>query len=168
MPKNVNPNPARKHTWRAPSGLNYPLVDLEYGTSVLIQPTEEDVACAIKRDIHNCALAQAWKRQTDVPDAQIGTQISYLPMRRNGKLIALRCRTRPETLVAIDNFDRTDEFPSEGFKFDGIIPSNKIDSQRAEQKRFRERWHNKKNITGRKNKKLHLRNASRGAQVVVE
>lgn len=153
-----NPHSSKAH-WRAPDGKEYPIVDAAPGTMIIIQPTKEDVACAVKRDPRNCALAQAWKRQADVPVAQIGIDKCYLPMRLNGKVVALRCKTTAEAKRVIDRFDRTGKFPSDGITLRGIPKGEGIESQRQAQKRLRVRWDEVGAPVKKARRKIHLRNA---------
>lgn len=154
-----NPHTSRSH-WRAPDGREYPIVDAAPGTIILIQPTKADVACAVKRDPRNCALAQAWKRQADVPVAQVGIDKCYLPMRKGGEIIALRCKTTAATRRAIDRFDRTGKFPNEGIVLRGIPASEGMESQRSKAKRTRARWEEMGRPEAKPNRRLHLRNAA--------
>lgn len=155
-----NPHTSRSH-WRAPDGREYPIVDAEPGTMIFIQPTSEDVACAVKRDPCNCAIAQAWKRQADVPVAQIGIDKCYLPMRRGNEIVALRLKTTANTKRLIDRFDRTGKFPTEAITLRGIPASERMDSQRSAKKRLRKRWSEMgKPTAATKPTKIHLRNAS--------
>jgi hypothetical protein len=133
---------------------------------ILIQPSAADIACAIPKDPNNCALAQAWKRQTAVPDAQIGIDKCYLPMKIKGKMVALRLKTNAATRRVLDQFDATGEFPQEGFVLRGIPPSQGIESQRSQQKRTRHRWETMGKESKQPRRMLHLRNASRRAQIV--
>lgn len=162
-----NPNVSHSH-WRAPSGEEYPIVDAEPGVIFIIQPTDEDIKCATAKDPNNCALAQAWMRMHDVPDAQIGLDKCYLPIRLKGKLVALRLKTNRETRRVIETFDRTKKFPSEGLKLYGIPRSERMDSQRSQDKRSRERWNTMKNKPQKKMRRrdVSIRNASRRAHTV--
>lgn len=157
-----NPNVSKSH-WRAPDGRDYPIVDAAPGTLILIQPTKEDVAFAVKRDPRNCALAQAWKRQADVPVAQIGIDKCYLPMRQRGKIVALRLKTTASARRTLDRFDRTGKFPTEGILLRGIPASHRLDSKRQDAKRLRTRWAEMGRPDARpKRQSVHLRNASAG------
>lgn len=147
-------------------GERYPIVDAAYGSRILIHVTAADIACAIPLDENKCALAQAWMRQTDTPVAMIGVDKAYLLTRVKGRMVALRCQVPAETTAAIQHFDETGEMPDDGFWLEGIRPSETINSQRMQQKRHRQRWEEKGKPAARRVKRLHLRNASRRAQVV--
>jgi hypothetical protein len=155
----------RSH-WRAPDGNEYPIVDAHPDLMVLIQPTDDDIACAKPKDPNQCALAQAWMRQAHVPAAQIGIDKCYLLVREAGKTYALRLKTNKETRDKLDHFDKTKEMPDDGFWLLGIPVSERMDSQRAQNKRHRERWDDLRDPPAKRKKyrKLHLRNASRRAQ----
>lgn len=162
--KNPNPNASLGH-WRAPDGKEYPIVDAKPGTLIVLQPTKDDVACAVKRDVNQCALAQAWMRQADVPVAQIGIDKCYLPIRMGGKIVALRCKTDAATRRTIDRFDRTGKFPTEGIMLHGIPPSETMDGQRSKQKRLRQRWDTVGRPPKKSRKSIHLRSATHPARV---
>jgi hypothetical protein len=134
---------------------------------MIIQPTQADIDSATAKDPNNCALAQAWKRMCGVPDAQIGIDKCYLPMRIRGKMVALRMKTNSETRRVIDHFDRTGKFPPDGLKLYGIPKSETMTSQRHAAKRTRHRWQTLGKSKTKARKKIHIRNASRRAQTVV-
>lgn len=157
---NRNPHTSRNH-WRAPDGKEYPIEDADSGSMVIIQTTAADVACAVKRDPSNCALAQAWKRQADVPVALIGMDKCYLPVRKKGKVVALRFKTTAETRRVIERFDKTGRFPKEALTLRGIPKSERMESQRSQAKRLRKRWSELGKPTAKaRPRSLTLRNAS--------
>jgi len=151
--------------WKAQDGTEYPVVDAEPGTIILIQPTKRDISCAVTGDPDNCALAQAWKRQVDVPAAHIGIDKCYLPMRLGGRMVALRVKTTAAARRAIDHFDRTGEFPPEGFTLQGIPASESIASKRAEAKRLRERWVTIRQPARKHKRSLYVRSSTHPAKL---
>ncbi len=160
-----NPNASKSH-WRAPDGNEYPIVDAPAGSRILLVVTQADVKCASKIDPNSCALAQSWMRYADVSAVQIGIDKCYLPTMKNGKIVAMRWKTTAETKRAIDHFDRTGEFPAEGFWLIGISKAGKLESHRGMEKRRRERWGTLGDPNASKKTVIHLRNASRRAQVM--
>lgn len=164
-----NPNRAMRSIWRAPDGNDYPMRDLDHGASILLSLINRDVdkalRCNGKRNPNACALSQGWMRTADVPVAQVGIDKAYLPIRENGKIVVLRCKVPQATREAINRFDKTGRIPAEGFWFVGIPPSERMDSQRSQQKQFRQRWGNIHDPRHKKHKSIYLRNASRRAQV---
>lgn len=163
-----NPNRARHHEWHAPDGKVYELVDLPHQNTLIVSPSAEDVQNACPTNPNECVLAQWAKRNSGGAPAQIGVDKAYIPMVINGTLIMYRCKVPRPTLDAINQFDRTGEFPLGGFLFKGIPPAETIDSKRSADKRRRERWGNARDVSSnRKPRKLHLRNAARKAQVFV-
>ncbi len=157
----ANPNASKSH-WRAPSGKEYRIVDMKQGDTVVIQPTEKDVKAGVPMDPNNCAMANAWKRATDVPDAQFGRSKVYLPMRiEGGEIVAMRGKLHEREKKLIDKFDKTGEFPTEGVRVYGIPDSDTLESQRAKERRFRERWHALRGMQSKKKrKKVNVRSAS--------
>lgn len=167
MPRhNHNPNPARHHDWHAPDGKVYELVDLPHGHTIEVSPSPEDLARAVPRNPHECAIAQERKRSTHAP-AQIGTDKAILPRLIEGKLTMLRTKVPASTRRGLDTFDATGELPDGGFLFKGVPPSETIDSQRATDKRRRARWGSKPRPGAASRVGRHLRNASRAAQIFV-
>jgi hypothetical protein len=130
-------------------------------------PSAADRDCAVVKDPNRCAMAQVVMRVEDVPVAQIGIEKAYVPVRENGKIKVYRMRLRKQDKARIDHFDRTNEWPDdEGLWLHGISRSARLDSRRSQNKRQRERWGSKP-AGGAKKKIVHLRDASRRAQVHV-
>lgn len=162
MSATKNPHTSKDH-WRAPNGKEYRIVDAAPGTLVMIQPTKADVKCAVKGDSRNCALAQAWKRQADVPVAQIGIDKCYLPMRLDGEIVVLRCKTTAKARRIIDAFDRGEAFPTEGIQLRGIPPADRMDARRMADKRQRERWDKIRTPARKKRRSIYIRSATHSA-----
>lgn len=160
-----NPNRARHHEWHAPDGKVYELEDLAYGSSLIVSPTKEDEKNACPTNPYQCVLAQWGRRVSGGAPAQIGRDKAIIPMMVKGRLKMFRCKVPTATREAIDEYDRTGVFPLGGFVFKGIPPSETLDSERSRKKRHRERWGSVPQNPGQR--KVHLRNASRRAQVFV-
>lgn len=164
-----NPQRARFHEWHAPDGNAYPLIDLPAGSKLLVTPSEEDEKCAVPGNQYMCVLAQWAKRTSGGAPAMIGVDKAYIPTYEGGRLVMYRCKVPAATTRAIDEYDRTGKFPLGGFVFRGIPASERQDSERARDKRYRERWSDRGGRSGtpRPKQQVHIRNATRAAQVFV-
>lgn len=161
-----NPNPARYHEWSAPNGRVYELVDLPHQGMIVKMPTDEDVRNATPCDPCACAIARCASREADGLPALIGARIAYIPAIINDKEVMFRCAVPAATAKGIQHFDLTGEWPRGGFLFAGIPPSNTLDSQHTQQKRYRERWAGKREGS-KKHRKVNLRNAANDAKVTI-
>src|SRR5262245_6557381 len=84
MAKGKGPRLTRSH-WKAPDGNEYPIKDAHPDAQVMIAVTDDDIACATRKDPNQCAIAQAWMRQAGVGAAQIGIDKCYLLVKEAGK-----------------------------------------------------------------------------------
>ena len=170
MTRRRNPNPAARHLWHAPDGQTYPLIDAPASTRIILPaPSSEDVAGAATSDPNNCAIARCWMRTNSVPVAQIGVHYAYIPIWKNGQIKVMRTRVPKSTAEIIEHFDQTGEWPEKtNVELRGISKSARLDSKRAEAKRTRDRWQKMGEPRRKKRVRVHLRDASRRAQVTVE
>lgn len=124
--------------WKAPSGNWYPLMDAE--ASVYATVTDEDVKCGVPLNPCECVIAQAFRRATGSPDVLIGTTAAYVVMKKGDTRIAFRFAVPPGTRRTIKTFDETSEFPDGALELKAQPAWNRLESQRAAQKRLRERY----------------------------
>ena len=151
--------------WKAPSGNWYPLMDAE--AAVFATVTEADVKCGVPKNPCECVIAQAFRRATGSPDVLIGTTAAYVVMKKNDQQIAFRFAVPTATRKTIKTFDATSQFPEGALQLNPQPPSNRLESQRTQDKRKRERYAIAP--MGRKGpaRKPGLRNASPLAKTLV-
>lgn len=141
--------PTPRSHWFAPSGNSYPVVDATEG--LLTYMTEEDIANGVRLDPCGCAITQSFKRTANSPDAMIGGTVAYVVLKTGGRYLCHRFLVPMATRRAVDDFDATGDMPTEVLALRPVPKSNRLDSQRAKDKRKRERWAEAGKVRDRKN-----------------
>jgi len=113
---------------------------MDADASVYATVTEEDVRCGVPGDPCECVIAKAFRRATGSPDVLIGVQAAYVVMKKGDEYIALRFAVPTATRRAIITFDASGVFPEGALELRKQPPANRLVSQRARDKRLRERY----------------------------
>ncbi|HEX3523925.1 MAG TPA: hypothetical protein VHT52_17795 [Stellaceae bacterium] len=106
---------------------DWPIVD-RLKHAVILLPSATDIRRAKKQDPRACALHNCAVRTLGIPNAAIGAQYAYIPMRdAKGRPYIARLRATRTTAKAIDHFDATGEMPAGGFIFTPVAKTKTLE-----------------------------------------